>query len=114
MLVSPIWAPAVDGAFLLSTRGGDFELRLGDGDRATADDANEIEFVLPPEPDLPGDTPPGGVDGSLHRTAPSERTGIALETASRLSPVPVVQVEQLGDDGRFRCLRASSRARRAA
>ncbi len=24
-----IWAPAIDGAFLLSTRGGDFELRLG-------------------------------------------------------------------------------------
>jgi uncharacterized linocin/CFP29 family protein len=24
-----IWAPATDGAFLLSTRGGDFELRLG-------------------------------------------------------------------------------------
>ncbi|WP_214108630.1 family 1 encapsulin nanocompartment shell protein [Acrocarpospora catenulata] len=25
----PIWAPAIDGAFLLSTRGGDFELHLG-------------------------------------------------------------------------------------
>ncbi|WP_329130270.1 family 1 encapsulin nanocompartment shell protein [Streptomyces sp. NBC_01476] len=24
-----IWAPAIDGAFLLATRGGDFELRLG-------------------------------------------------------------------------------------
>ncbi|MFF4958287.1 family 1 encapsulin nanocompartment shell protein [Streptomyces sp. NPDC001222] len=24
-----VWAPAIDGAFLLSTRGGDFELRLG-------------------------------------------------------------------------------------
>lgn len=24
-----IWAPAIDGAFLLSTRGGDFELRIG-------------------------------------------------------------------------------------
>jgi uncharacterized linocin/CFP29 family protein len=24
-----IWAPAIDGAFLLSTRGGDFELRVG-------------------------------------------------------------------------------------
>jgi uncharacterized linocin/CFP29 family protein len=24
-----IWAPAIDGAFLVSTRGGDFELRLG-------------------------------------------------------------------------------------
>lgn len=24
-----IWAPAIDGAFVLSTRGGDFELRLG-------------------------------------------------------------------------------------
>src|SRR5262249_12301600 len=24
-----IWAPAIDGAFLLSARGGDFELRLG-------------------------------------------------------------------------------------
>ncbi|WP_344533108.1 family 1 encapsulin nanocompartment shell protein [Streptomyces albiaxialis] len=25
-----VWAPALDGAFLLSTRGGDFELRLGE------------------------------------------------------------------------------------
>ncbi len=24
-----IWAPAIDGAFLVSTRGGDFELHLG-------------------------------------------------------------------------------------
>jgi uncharacterized linocin/CFP29 family protein len=24
-----VWAPAIDGAFLMSTRGGDFELRLG-------------------------------------------------------------------------------------
>jgi uncharacterized linocin/CFP29 family protein len=24
-----IWAPAIDGAFLLSTRGGDYELHLG-------------------------------------------------------------------------------------
>ena len=24
-----VWAPAIDGAFLLSARGGDFELRLG-------------------------------------------------------------------------------------
>jgi uncharacterized linocin/CFP29 family protein len=24
-----VWAPAIDGAFLLSTRGGDFELSLG-------------------------------------------------------------------------------------
>jgi uncharacterized linocin/CFP29 family protein len=24
-----VWAPAIDGAFLLSTRGGDFEMRLG-------------------------------------------------------------------------------------
>jgi uncharacterized linocin/CFP29 family protein len=24
-----VWAPAIDGAFLLSTRGGDFELRIG-------------------------------------------------------------------------------------
>ncbi|MDX3095755.1 family 1 encapsulin nanocompartment shell protein [Streptomyces sp. ME01-24h] len=25
-----VWAPAIDGAFLLSTRGGDFELRIGE------------------------------------------------------------------------------------
>jgi uncharacterized linocin/CFP29 family protein len=24
-----IWAPAIDGAFILSTRGGDFDLQLG-------------------------------------------------------------------------------------
>lgn len=44
----PIWAPAVDGAFLLSTRGGDFELRLGE-DLAigyTRHDANEIELYF--------------------------------------------------------------------
>src|SRR6185437_14948615 len=25
-----VWAPDIDGAFLLSTRGGDFELRIGE------------------------------------------------------------------------------------
>ncbi|GHB61736.1 hypothetical protein GCM10010377_60910 [Streptomyces viridiviolaceus] len=44
----PIWAPALDGAFLVSTRGGDFELRLGE-DLAigyTGHDADEIELYL--------------------------------------------------------------------
>ncbi len=44
----PIWAPALEGAFLLSTRGGDFELRLGE-DLAigyTAHDATEIELYF--------------------------------------------------------------------
>lgn len=44
----PVWAPAIDGAFLVSTRGGDFELRLGE-DLAigyTAHDANQIEMYF--------------------------------------------------------------------
>ncbi|MFF3873990.1 family 1 encapsulin nanocompartment shell protein [Streptomyces sp. NPDC001978] len=44
----PIWAPAVEGAFLLSARGGDYELRLGE-DLAvgyTAHDATEIELYF--------------------------------------------------------------------
>jgi uncharacterized linocin/CFP29 family protein len=44
----PVWAPALNGAFLVSTRGGDFELRLGE-DLAigyTAHDANGIQLYL--------------------------------------------------------------------
>ncbi|MFI8288012.1 bacteriocin [Streptomyces sp. ms191] len=44
----PIWAPALRGAFVVSTRGGDFELRLGQ-DLAigyTAHDAHEIELYF--------------------------------------------------------------------
>jgi uncharacterized linocin/CFP29 family protein len=44
----PIWAPALSGGFLVSTRGGDFELRLGE-DLAigyTTHDANEIELYF--------------------------------------------------------------------
>ncbi|MEV5609048.1 family 1 encapsulin nanocompartment shell protein [Streptomyces sp. NPDC052225] len=43
-----IWAPALNGAFVLSTRGGDFELRLGQ-DLAigyTAHDASGIELYF--------------------------------------------------------------------
>ncbi|MFG2500849.1 family 1 encapsulin nanocompartment shell protein [Streptomyces sp. NPDC048441] len=44
----PIWAPALDGGLLVSTRGGDFELRLGE-DLAIgymAHDATEIELYF--------------------------------------------------------------------
>ncbi|WP_229840025.1 family 1 encapsulin nanocompartment shell protein [Streptomyces brasiliensis] len=44
----PIWAPAVEGGFLLTTRGGDYELRLGE-DLAigyTAHDATEIQLYF--------------------------------------------------------------------
>ncbi|MFI8951553.1 family 1 encapsulin nanocompartment shell protein [Streptomyces sp. NPDC053750] len=44
----PIWAPAIDGAYLVSTRGGDFELRLGE-DLAigyTAHDTGEIQLYF--------------------------------------------------------------------
>ncbi|MGW1721650.1 family 1 encapsulin nanocompartment shell protein [Streptomyces sp. NPDC002306] len=44
----PVWAPAIEGAFLLSTRGGDYELRLGE-DLAigyTAHDATDIELYF--------------------------------------------------------------------
>ncbi|MFI0724295.1 family 1 encapsulin nanocompartment shell protein [Streptomyces sp. NPDC021224] len=44
----PVWAPAIDGGFLLSTRGGDFELRLGE-DLAigyAGHDAHEIELYF--------------------------------------------------------------------
>ncbi|QFZ72420.1 bacteriocin [Streptomyces fagopyri] len=43
-----IWAPAIEGGFLLSTRGGDYELRLGE-DLAvgyTAHDATDIELYF--------------------------------------------------------------------
>ncbi|MEV8097110.1 family 1 encapsulin nanocompartment shell protein [Kitasatospora sp. NPDC085879] len=43
-----LWAPALEGAFLLSTRGGDYELRLGE-DLAigyTAHDAAQIELYF--------------------------------------------------------------------
>ncbi|MFI6340276.1 family 1 encapsulin nanocompartment shell protein [Streptomyces sp. NPDC050535] len=43
-----IWAPAIEGAFLLTTRGGDYELRLGD-DLAigyTSHDADGIELYF--------------------------------------------------------------------
>ncbi|MDI9883446.1 family 1 encapsulin nanocompartment shell protein [Streptomyces sp. HNM0645] len=43
-----LWAPALDGAFLLTTRGGDYELRLGE-DLAigyTSHDAAEVELYF--------------------------------------------------------------------
>ncbi|MFF2650800.1 family 1 encapsulin nanocompartment shell protein [Streptomyces sp. NPDC058045] len=43
-----VWAPAIEGGYLLSTRGGDFELRLGE-DLAigyTAHDAHRIELYF--------------------------------------------------------------------
>jgi uncharacterized linocin/CFP29 family protein len=39
-----IWAPAVDGAFLLSTRGGDYELRLGQ-DLSIGYGSHDSEYV---------------------------------------------------------------------
>lgn len=45
---SPIWAPALSGGFVLSTRGGDFELRLGQDVAIgyTAHDAHTVELYL--------------------------------------------------------------------
>ncbi|MFE0641037.1 family 1 encapsulin nanocompartment shell protein [Streptomyces sp. NPDC058877] len=45
---SPIWAPALDGGFVLSTRGGDFELCLGQDVAIgyTAHDATNVELYL--------------------------------------------------------------------
>lgn len=44
----PIWAPALNGAFLVSTRGGDFELRLSEDLSIgySAHDTNEIELYF--------------------------------------------------------------------
>ncbi|MBT2443583.1 bacteriocin family protein [Streptomyces sp. ISL-36] len=44
----PIWAPALSGAFVLSTRGGDFELRLGQDVAIgyTSHDAKAIELYF--------------------------------------------------------------------
>ncbi|MEW1699774.1 family 1 encapsulin nanocompartment shell protein [Streptomyces sp. NPDC091278] len=45
---SPIWAPALSGGFVLSTRGGDFELRLGQ-DLAigyTGHDADSVQLYF--------------------------------------------------------------------
>lgn len=43
-----IWAPAIDGAFVVSTRGGDFELRLGQDLSIgyTTHDAGTVELYL--------------------------------------------------------------------
>ncbi|MFJ6260500.1 family 1 encapsulin nanocompartment shell protein [Rhodococcus erythropolis] len=43
-----IWAPAIDGAFLLSTRGGDYELRLGQDLSIgyLSHDANSVELYF--------------------------------------------------------------------
>ena len=51
-----IWAPAIDGAFVLSGRGGDFELRLGQDLSIgyLSHDAEHVRAVLPGVPDLPG------------------------------------------------------------
>jgi len=39
-----IWAPAIDGAFLLSSRGGDYELRLGQ-DLSVGYQSHDSEYV---------------------------------------------------------------------
>lgn len=43
-----IWAPAIDGAFLLSTRGGDYELHLGQDLSIgyLSHDANSVELYF--------------------------------------------------------------------
>jgi uncharacterized linocin/CFP29 family protein len=43
-----IWAPAIDGAFVLSTRGGDFDLQLGTDVSIgyLAHDANTVQLYL--------------------------------------------------------------------
>src|SRR5215470_1222637 len=43
-----VWAPAIDGAFLLTTRGGDFELRIGQDLSIgyTAHDATSIQLYF--------------------------------------------------------------------
>ena len=50
-----IWAPAIDGAFLLTGRGGDYELRLGQDLSIgyLSHDAEDGPAVLPGIPDLP-------------------------------------------------------------
>ncbi|MGW1120440.1 family 1 encapsulin nanocompartment shell protein, partial [Streptomyces tanashiensis] len=52
---SPIWAPALDGGFVLSTRGGDFELRIGQDVAVgyTSHDATSVELYLQETPDRP-------------------------------------------------------------
>jgi uncharacterized linocin/CFP29 family protein len=43
-----IWAPAIDGAFLLSARGGDYELRLGQDLSIgyLSHDANDVQLYF--------------------------------------------------------------------
>ena len=43
-----IWAPAIDGAFVLTTRGGDFDLQLGTDVSIgyTSHDADAVQLYL--------------------------------------------------------------------
>ena len=51
-----IWAPAIDGAFLLSARGGDFELRLGQDLSIgyLSHDAGTVQLYFQEVADVPG------------------------------------------------------------
>ena len=50
-----IWAPAIDGAFVLSTRGGDFDLQLGTDVSIgyLSHDIDTVQLYLAETPDLP-------------------------------------------------------------
>ena len=50
-----IWAPAIDGAFVLSTRGGDFDLQLGTDVSIgyLSHDADNVELYLAGDADVP-------------------------------------------------------------
>ena len=51
-----IWAPGLDGALLVSTRGGDYELHIGQDLSIgyLSHDAEHIQLYLQESPDLPG------------------------------------------------------------
>ena len=57
-----VWAPGVDGAVVLSTRGGDFELVVGRDLSIgySSHDAAQVNLYVAGEPHLPGARAEGG------------------------------------------------------
>ena len=91
-----VWAPGVDGAVVLSTRGGDFELVVGRDLSIgyTGHDAATGEPLRRREPDLPGARARGrGLPALSRRRRSARQLGVG---ALQLDGLPVRDLLQLG------------------
>ena len=72
-----IWAPAIDGAFVLSTRGGDFDLQLGTDVSIgyLSHDADTVRVVSAGDDDVP----------VLHRRGVGRTHALALSASVQLT-----------------------------